>query len=111
MKAIRVIAPIAVFLALLVAFLALGALQPTATSGAVSKMYWVDSGTDKLQRANLDGTSVQDVVTGLVEPRGIEIDFGGGKIYWVDRGTQMIQRANLDGTSVHNLVTSGLSLP
>ena len=29
-------------------------------------MYWTDSGTGKIQRANLDGTRVEDLVTGLV---------------------------------------------
>ena len=31
------------------------------------KMYWIDQGTDKIQRANLDGSDVEDLVTtGLV---------------------------------------------
>ena len=38
------------------------------------KMYWTDWGTDKIQRANLDGTGVEDVVTtGLVDPWGIAL--------------------------------------
>ena len=42
-------------------------------------MYWTDyRGTDKIQRANLDGTNVQDLVTGSdglrVLPYGIALD-------------------------------------
>ena len=38
------------------------------------KMYWIDSGTDKIQRADLDGSNVGDVVTsGLVAPRGLAL--------------------------------------
>jgi hypothetical protein len=39
------------------------------------KMYWTDWGTDKIQRANLDGTNVEDLVTsGLSFCAGIDLD-------------------------------------
>ncbi|MDE2889523.1 MAG: hypothetical protein OXR72_15045, partial [Gemmatimonadota bacterium] len=41
------------------------------------KMYWTDWGTGKIQRANLDGGSVEDLVTsGLQWPFGIALDMG-----------------------------------
>ena len=64
------------------------------------RMYWTDSGTDKIQRANLDESNVEDLVTGLNEVRGIALDPAAGKIYWVDFWTDKIQRANLDGSNV-----------
>ncbi|MFC1980245.1 hypothetical protein ACFLVS_05310 [Chloroflexota bacterium] len=73
-----------------------------------SKMYWTDSATDKIQRANLDGSNVDDLVTGLGNPRGIALDIAGGKMYWTDSGTNKIQRADLNGSNVEDLVT-GLS--
>ena len=51
------------------------------------KMYWTDVNTDKIQRANLDGTGVEDLVTGLSSPVGIALDLPGGKMYWVDDRT------------------------
>jgi low density lipoprotein receptor-related protein 5/6 len=73
-------------------------------------MYWTNAGSAKIQRANLDGSSVEDLVTtGLITPRGIALDIAAGKMYWTDTGTDKIQRANLDGSSVEDLVT-GLSL-
>jgi hypothetical protein len=39
-----------------------------------AKMYWTDDGTDKIQRASLDGTGVQNLVTGLGDPRFIALD-------------------------------------
>ena len=54
------------------------------------KMYWTDAGTNKIQRANLDGTGVVDtnvvdlVTTGLVTPLGIALDRAERKMYWVD---------------------------
>ncbi|RKU07854.1 hypothetical protein C6501_17215, partial [Candidatus Poribacteria bacterium] len=79
---------------------------------AGGKMYWTDSGTDKIQRANLDGSNVEDLVTqGLDIPGDIALDVAGGKMYWTDLVTDKIQRANLDGSNVEDLVTQGLDIP
>ena len=44
------------------------------------KMYWTDTGTDKIQRASLDGSNVEDLVTsGLGSPRGIALDVAAGR--------------------------------
>ena len=76
-------------------------------------MYWADFDTNKIQRANLDGTNVQDIATGFGRPVGIALDVAGDKIYWTDRdrphhadqaGRSSIHRANLDGTNVETLV-------
>ena len=75
-------------------------------------IYWTDWGVDKIQRANLDGSNVEDLVTsGLTAPWGIALDIAGGKMYWTDVFTDKIQRANLDGSNVEDLVTSGLIGP
>ena len=76
------------------------------------RMYWTDWDTDKIQRANLDGSQVEDLVTsGLDSPSGLALDVSGGKMYWLDAGTDKIQRANLDGSLVEDLVTTGLFSP
>ena len=77
---------------------------------AVLKVYWTNTFRDKIQRANLDGSNVQDLVTGLDYPSGIALDVSAGKMYWVDSGTDKIQRANLDGSNIEDLVT-GLGYP
>ncbi len=87
----------------------IGALVGTGTG--TLKLYWTDAGTDKIQRANLDGSQIEDVInSGLVTPRGLAVDEAGGKLYWTDYGTDKIQRANLDGTAIEDLVT-GLHTP
>ena len=75
-------------------------------------MYWTDYGTDKIRRANLDGSNVEDLVTtGSSSPFGIALDVSGGKMYWTDyegwrrTDTNKIRRANLDGSDVEDLVT------
>ncbi len=76
------------------------------------KIYWTDSGTDKIQRADLDGSDVEELVTsGLSLPRGIALNVSNGKMYWAHSFPEKIQRANLDGTNVEDLVTSGLAGP
>ena len=70
-------------------------------------MYWADIETNKIQRANLDGTNVQDILTGFGRPTGITLDISRGKIYWTDSdraGGYGILRMNLDGTNVETLV-------
>ena len=89
-------------------------VQVTVSGGGSSdgarKMYWTDGGTYKIQRANLDGSRVEDLVTGLGNPESIALDPGGGKMYWTDAETDKIQRANLDRSGVEDLVT-GLDNP
>ena len=75
------------------------------------KMYWVDRMTAKIQRANLDGSEVEDLVTtGLEEPTDLALDVAGGKMYWTDRLTDKIKRANLDGSRIDDLVTGIYSI-
>ena len=77
-------------------------------------MYWTDWTTDKIQRSNLDGSGVEDLVTrndGFSSPRGIALDAAGGKMYWTVQVLHKIQRSNLDGSGVEDLVTTGLGTP
>ena len=81
------------------------------------KMYWTDFQDKTVMRANLNGSSVQSLVTsGVSEPQGIAVDPFDGKIYWTDDGiglsnTSSIKRANLDGSGVQNLFPSGIGQP
>ena len=75
------------------------------------KMYWLDEESNKIQRASLDGSNIEDLVTTELEtPEAIALDVAGGKMYWTDKGTTKIQRANLDGSNVEDLIT-GLTIP
>ena len=50
------------------------------------KIYWVDYRTNKIRRANLNGTNAEDLITDLSSPRGMALDLGNGKIYWTEYG-------------------------
>ena len=81
---------------------------------AEGKMYWVDASRigAKIQRANLDGSQIEDLVTrSLNIPQALALDLARGKMYWMDPGTIRIQRANLDGSQVEDLVVTGLDYP
>ena len=81
-------------------------------SSATSMMYWTDLGTKKIQRANLDGSGVTNLITtGLGTLHYLALDTAGGKMYWTDSAFDSIQRANLNGSHIEALVTTGLSSP
>jgi len=78
------------------------------------KIYWTDPGTNSIQRADLDGSNVEDVVRRtLGAPNQIALDLVGRKMYWTDTWTDApkIQRANLDGSLVEDVVVAGLNYP
>ena len=81
--------------------------QGIALDIARNKIYWKNF--NRIQRANLDdGTSVEDLITGLDDPENIALDIVGSKIYWTENGTDKIRYANLDGTNIQDLITTGL---
>ncbi|CAH1786568.1 unnamed protein product [Owenia fusiformis] len=62
------------------------------------KIYWSDSVLDKIQRSNLDGSNVEDIIyDGLHTTDGLAIDSAGRKMYWTDTGSNRIEVATLDG--------------
>ncbi|MCE2501537.1 MAG: hypothetical protein J4G13_11850 [Dehalococcoidia bacterium] len=71
---------------------------------------WADDGTAKIQRAGLDGSGVQDLLTsedGLHRPNGVALDTLAGKMYWTTEASGFVKfrRANTDGTSLEDLVS------
>ena len=84
------------------------------------KIYWSDYVADKIQRANLDGTNVQNLVTKyptdppadplpppvLGAPWALAVDTDQGKVYWTDTVLDRMMRANLDGTNVETVLPS-----
>ena len=96
------------------------AIQTIAVNVTATEiMYWVDRGTDKIQRANIElgageiTRTVEDLVTRptLNDPTDIALDIADGKMYWMDENKDKIQRANLDGSNIEDLITTGLDIP
>src|SRR5690606_13050911 len=63
------------------------------------KIYYCDfqsSGVGKVLRMNLDGSGIEELVTGLSSPYGVAINLAEGKMYIADGPN--VSRANLDGS-------------
>ncbi|MCH7591510.1 MAG: hypothetical protein IH989_01850 [Planctomycetes bacterium] len=74
------------------------------------KMYWTwtdyEAKTGKIQRANLDGTEVEDLVTGLGPLHEMAVDPFAKKVYWTDLPAKSILRADVNGSNVETVYTS-----
>ena len=84
-------------------------------TGGGGKIYWVDSGgrdyyenpvPGKIQVANLDGTDLEDIVTGISRPDDIALDVSQGRIYWTALRDHAIRRVELDGSDSEDIVTA-----
>lgn len=76
-------------------------------------MYWTTIINDglggRIRRANVDGTGVVDILTGLSQPTAIALDPISDKLYWSELGTSTIWWSNMDGTGAQ-LVASGAGM-
>lgn len=81
-----------------------GTHRQLALDVEAGKMYWVDNGSDNILRANLDGSNVEELVSGF-DAESMALDLVEQKLYWsIFRGTQ-IQRSNLDGTEIEDVLS------
>lgn len=74
------------------------------------KIYWTDIYANKIQRANLDGSEPEDLITDIRSPYALALDLHDRKMYWSNTVTGKIHRASLNGNNVETLVR-GLSFP
>lgn len=72
-----------------------------------NKIYWTDTGLDKIMRSNLDGTNIQTLYTisGLANPKGIAGN--NGYIYWSDTYTTNNKVHRISTTSTNYQVIVG----
>ena len=92
----------------LVWILALGLLSAFGVPARSSeKVYFTDTSSHKVQRADLADGIVQDLITtGVFSPVGIDLDLSGGMMYWVDNSSsKKAQRASLNGSDAEDILT------
>ena len=63
-------------------------------------MYWSKPRTGIIAKADMDGSNVKEIISGLISPAGIAVDFDSRRIFWVEWSGARIQSSNLDGTDV-----------
>lgn len=76
---------------------------------ANGKLYWSAPSDGRIQRSNLDGSSVEDVVTGLGRPLGVHVAPSIEKVFWTDNDTDSIGIASTTG--LNQAVTLDLGIP
>ena len=69
------------------------------------KLYWLDYGLRRVQRSNPDGSSVEDILTGIGTANSMAIDYDSQSIYWADFNQFQINRSSLNGTQRSTLIT------
>ncbi|XP_072512905.1 nidogen-2 [Salminus brasiliensis] len=77
-------------------------------------LFWVDSGSDQIEVADLDGQNRRVLFdTDLVNPRAIAVDTTSSTLFWTDwdRDAPRIETSSLDGLRRTLLVGNGLKLP
>lgn len=76
------------------------------------KMYWAERATRTVQRANLDGTDVEDVVvfSGFPNPFSVTLDVPNNRLFISDSSEDLIWTADLDGNGLTAFPEDGLSL-
>lgn len=72
--------------------------------------YFSEFNGGTIRRANLDGTGLITLVSGLASPGGPTLDLARGQMYWGEIGGANIWRANLDGTG-RTILISGRNGP
>jgi sugar lactone lactonase YvrE len=83
-----------------------------AVDAARETIYWTISGDgpNKVQKCKLDGSDVQDVVTGLSATGDLLLDADAGKLYVTLMNEGKVIEINTDGTQQRDFVT-GLGAP
>ncbi len=82
-------------------------IRSVAVDAAGGKVYWCDSDQFKISRANLDGSSPQDIITsGLQFPSAIALDTVHHKLYWGDQTAEEIHRCDPDGSNQEFVTTT-----
>ncbi len=84
-----------------------GTAHDVALDLVAGKVYWTNLVQRRIERANLDGSAVEEVVDGVDSPTGIAVDVGAQQVYWTDSSGDdgVVRRANFDGTGSELLVT------
>ena len=83
-----------------------GVPRSIAVDTTQGKLYWTNS-RGRIQRANLNGKGIRNIIQNLKSPENITVDLAGGKLYWTEDPGR-IRRANLNGKEVED-IASGLS--
>ncbi len=72
------------------------------------KLYWTNN-RGEIQTCDLDGSNIENLITGLDSPKHITIDTTRSKLYWTD-GQERILSADLNGKNIQIFLRSPQTL-
>jgi hypothetical protein len=85
---------------------AAGRLMPGGSgSPSGAKRYWADAAANSIRRSNLDGSGIEDVVTGTKVPYGLSYDAMAGALLWTSSGDEVVQKLDSGGKGFTPLQT------
>ena len=70
-------------------------------------MYWTQGSffrEGEVVRAEMDGSNRVAIVSGLVYPLAIALDFQAARLYWVDYSAYKIQSSSVDGSDLRTVI-------
>ena len=74
-------------------------------------VYWCEVNVGKIYRASIGSEGRELIVSGLVSPEEVAVDWINRKLYWCDRGSDTIEYSRLDGSNRRLLLNTGLDQP
>lgn len=71
-------------------------------------MYWTHWTRGDISKGGTDGSNGKVILTGLVQPCGIQYDYTSNRLYWAEEDGKKIQSSSSQGTNVRmHVKTSG----
>ena len=76
------------------------------------KIYWAERGSRKVQRADLDGTNIEDIVafTGFENPYSVALDVANNRLFISDSSEDLVWTADLEGNNLTAFPEDGMAL-
>ncbi|MCJ8733713.1 hypothetical protein PDJAM_G00226690 [Pangasius djambal] len=76
-----------------------------------SRVYFADTERRQIESVSVDGGETEVLITDLVSPEGIAVDWINRKLYWTDRGLFSVSRSRLNGLDSTVLIHDKLLQP
>ncbi|XP_038047205.1 low-density lipoprotein receptor-related protein 2-like isoform X2 [Patiria miniata] len=77
-----------------------------------NRLYYLDTGTDKISRMFLNGTGAEVIVPyAVTSGQGLAVDWVGRKLYWLETSSDVMEVSELDGTLRKTIVYQDMSQP
>jgi len=77
--------------------------QALAVDADSETVFWTDFNGGLVRKANLDGTAVTVIVTGLIQPTALAVDSDEGWLYFSELGAPRIARVRFNGTDLQTV--------